>query len=198
MSSKPLADTADLDLSDLQTTPTFAFTIRGERRELSYQEAFVLGYSLARHKHYHPAVAVFQRLAAAPDSSPRASIMLAHCLDELSEFDKAKGVLDNAFPKDHAVANELQDVFVCERLGAIDEALKDLVDLVNKHKELPTLCLLLGDLFEMRKRPDKARQCWKLAIHRDRPDGPVTMAARQRLAHAAGKSPPAPGPTPTA
>jgi uncharacterized protein HemY len=181
MAKKPLHDTRDLDLSDLHTTPTFTFTIKGERRQLNYQEAFALGYALARHRHFHQAVVVFQRLAAVPDRGPRAEIMLARCLDELSEFDKAKDVLDHAFPDDHAVANELQDVFVCERLGFTDDALHDLVELVNAHRELPTLCLLLGDLFAAKERFHQAEKCWKLAIHRDSPGGAVGFAAQQQL-----------------
>ena len=181
MAKEPLHDTRDLDLSDLLKTPTFTFTIKGQRRELTYQEAFALGYALARHRHFHQAVVVFQRLAAVPDRGPRAEIMLARCLDELSEFDKAKEVLDHAFPEDHATANELQDVFVCERLGFTDDALHDLVELVNAHRELPTLSLLLGDLFAAKERFHKAEQCWKLAIHRDRPGGVVAAAAQHQL-----------------
>jgi hypothetical protein len=44
------------------------------------------------------------------------------------------------------------------------------------------ICLLLGDLLLVQRKPAKALQCWRLAAQRDRHDGPVAAVARQLIA----------------
>jgi hypothetical protein len=53
--------------------------------------------------------------------------------------------------------------------------------LINKLKEIPTLCLWLGYILEAKQELKKAAQCWRLAIRRDRPGGAVALAAQQPL-----------------
>lgn len=66
-------------------------------------------------------------------------------------------------------------------MGFKDDAMEELVQLVNNHKEYPTLCLWLGDMLQASDRLEKAKQCFKLAIKRDRPGGAVALAAHQQL-----------------
>lgn len=65
--------------------------------------------------------------------------------------------------------------FVVYHVGIRQDALRAMFDLVNKHRDLPTLCLLLGNLLAATKQRSTAKKCWSLAIQRDRPRG--AMAA---------------------
>jgi thioredoxin-like negative regulator of GroEL len=181
-----LADTRELDLSPPPEQPKramFRITIEGKEQLVSYQQAFAFAHRLLRKNQYENAAKLLEPLTKVEGRGPRAHILLAICRASNSDFAGAREVLDRAFTGDEAVvASELQDVIVMTRVGFWKTALQDLVKLVNKHKELPTLCLWLGDMLAAKQELDKAVQCWQLAIQRDRPDGAVGLAAREQLA----------------
>jgi hypothetical protein len=56
-----------------------------------------------------------------------------------------------------------------------------MVELVNQHRDLPTLCLLLGNMFMAANELQNARKCWSLAVQRDRPGGAVARVAMRYL-----------------
>jgi hypothetical protein len=66
-------------------------------------------------------------------------------------------------------------------VGIRQDAINSMVELVNTHQDLPTLCLLLGDMLKEADNLPMARKCWSLAIHRDRTGGAVAAAAMRQL-----------------
>lgn len=162
--------------------PKFIFRIDEKTYEWTYQQSFAHGHAMVKEKRYESADMIFQKLAEVPDRGPRAHIMLAICKAGLSDYKASRAVLDSSFQNEKAIlAAALQGAIVDARMGFKDDAMQELVQLVNEHKELPTLCLWLGDMLEANQRIEKAKQCWKLAIKRDRPGGAVALAAQQQL-----------------
>lgn len=162
--------------------PLFKFRIGDKSRDFTYSEAFTLGHSLIRSKKFQPAAAIFKRLIEVPEHGPRAHIMLAICMAGLSNYQEARSILDGAFQEsDRPLAGAIHDVIVQSRMGFKDGAVKDLLELVNTHKELPTLSLWLGDMLADNRQTAKAMECWKLAINRDRQEGSVALAARDQM-----------------
>lgn len=194
-----MSQAADHDTAELQVSPplpqaTFTIQLGDQQLKLTFPQAFAYGHSLYRAKKFAAAAAVFERLAQVKERGPRSYLMLALCKAGLADFKGAKSVLDLAFPDEESLlADTIQEVIVESRIGFKDEALRELVELVNQHRELPTLCLWLGDLLESSGQLEKARQCWKLAVKRDRPDGAVALVARQQLHRTARRDRPAEG-----
>lgn len=161
---------------------TFHFRIGGKPYAMSYPQAFAYGHRLLKVRQVEVAAAIFEKLAHVTDRGPRANIMFAICLAGLGNYKESRDALDRAFAGEESVlAAQLQDIVVMARMGFKREAMKDLTGLVNTHKELPTLCLWLGDMLEAKQQLDQAFQCWQLAIKRDRPDGAVALAATKQL-----------------
>ena len=163
--------------------PVLRLQIGEETYTWTYQQAFVRAHLMVKDGEYAAAAEILKTLVDVPDRGPRAHILLAICKAGQSDYKGSRAILDAAFHTDEtaALAAELQDVIVNSRIGFKEDALKELVQLVNGHKEFPTLCLWLGDLLEANHRLDKARECFKLAIKRDRPGGAVALAAQLQL-----------------
>ena len=182
MSQAPDRDTAELTPAVLSPPPTFSFCFGDHARQFTYQQAFAFGHALLRANKLDSATAVFAKLTTVKDHGPRAHIMLALCKASQASFKEARAVLDGVFPdKQATLAEAIHQVLVESRIGFKDNALRELVALVNGHAELPTLCLWLGDLLDANNQVAKAVQCWKLAIKRDRRGGAVALAANQQL-----------------
>ncbi len=161
---------------------SFRFVINEKEYDMTFERAFTYAHRLLKKRNYEVAGAIFEKLTAATDRGPRALIMLAICRAGMSDYKGSHDVLDRAFPgEDSVMAAELQDIVVMSRMGFKKDAMQDLVRLVNEHKELPTLCLWLGDMLEAKQELAKARQCWQLAIKRDRPKGAIAQAAKKQL-----------------
>jgi hypothetical protein len=62
------------------------------------------------------------------------------------------------------------------------EVAQELAAIVTDRTDLPTICLILGDLFGTMRQLDKASSCWKTAIQRDERGGPVAVTAQGELA----------------
>lgn len=163
-------------------------TINAQSHKLTYEKAFELGCSILSHGHPEQASKVFARLAPFADRGPRAFIMWAFCEAAAKHFAQCSAVLNQAFKGESAdVAETLHSVFVYYHLASRKEAIQDLTDLVNSHHELPTLCLLLGDMLAAADNLSLAGKCWKLAVRRDRANGAVATVAKLRLAQAPAK-----------
>jgi len=154
----------------------------GEKtEEVSYQQAFVLGHKQLKRRQFALAVAIFEELARIPDRGPRAHIMLAIGKSGLSQYAAAQAVLNRAPALHPSLAAAIYDVIVQSRMGFKEDAVHDLVEIVNEHKDLPTLCLWLGDMLEANQQTKNAVKCWQLAQKRDRVGGAVAVAANQQL-----------------
>jgi hypothetical protein len=168
--------------SETPAPAEIALTINGELHTLPYEKAFALGCSLLEKGLPEQASRVFEKLEPFSDRGPRAFIMRAFCEAAAKHFAQCSAALSQAFEgESQEVAETLHSVFVYYHLACRKEAMHDLA---NKHHELPTLCLLLGDMLAAAGNSSLARKCWKLALRRDRPDGAVAAVSKQRLAHA--------------
>lgn len=157
-------------------------TLGGKKHQLSYERAFALAYSLLRKGNAAEAAKVFERLEEFVDRGPRAFIMQAFCEAAAMHFDRCSQPLSAAFAGDQAAfASELHNAFVSYHVGIRNDGIKAMADLVNRHQELPTLSLLLGDMLEAAGDRGMAEKCWTLAAHRDRRGGAVGALAMHRL-----------------
>jgi hypothetical protein len=66
-------------------------------------------------------------------------------------------------------------------MGFKDDAIQKLAKLAEAHTELPTLCLWLGDMYELSEQTEEAMKWWKLAVAHDHLNGAVALAARRQL-----------------
>jgi hypothetical protein len=168
-------------------------TFGGEVHRLRYEKAFALGCRLVKQGQVEDASKLFERLEHFADRGPRAFIMQAFCEAAALHFDNCSRPLAAAFEgDDQQIAVELQNAFVSYHVGIRDDALKAMAKLVNKYQELPTLCLLLGDMLEAAGKLPMAQKCWSLAVHRDWAGGGVAAAAMLRL-HSLSERKPAGG-----
>lgn len=155
-------------------------------RRVPYEQAFVLAYSLVDQKQFENAARIFERLEAFTDRGPRAFIMQAFCEAAALHFEACSKPLSAAFNGNNAsLIAELHNAFISYHVGIRQDALKAMAELVNQHRELPTLCLLLGDMFRASGQLDMAHKCWKLAQHRDLPRGSIALVAERRMRKAA-------------
>lgn len=162
-----------------ETDVKVTLRLKDKLREMTYPEAFVFAHQLAKRRKFKPAATVFEQLSRVPDHGTRAHLMLAICNAGLSQYSKVLGVLKQVFSETLTAA--IYEVIIQSRMGFKEDALHDLADLVNEHKQSPTLCLWLGDMLEANHRIDKAILCWNLAQTRDRPGGAVALAAGRQL-----------------
>jgi hypothetical protein len=149
---------------------------------LVYGQAFVFAYTLFEQGHVEIAARLFERLESFEDLGPRAFIMQSFCEAAALHFDECSKPLIKIFNgESKSLAADLHNAFISYHVGIREEALNAMVELVNEHRELPTLCLILGDMFRAAGQLEMARKCWHLAIHRDGPNGAVAAVAARHL-----------------
>ena len=155
----------------------------GERGYLlDPQRAFVFAHTLIVKREYDKAATVLKAVVGSNVEHPRPAILLAYCQAALQEFAASHDLLELSFPEDRRpVANRLHDAFAYHSLGVKRDTLQELISLSNEYKDLPTVCLILGDLFAEVKNFRQAALCWKLAVQRDGKEGIVAQAAREVL-----------------
>ena len=178
MTDASLSDTGPLGPAPV----TIPIRWAGKNRNVSYEQAFVLACTLLERSDFESAARLFERLEKYSDRGPRASIMHAFCEAAALHFDSCSKPLTSAFDttKD-SIAGELHNAFVSFHVGIRQDALSAMAQLVNKYREFPTLCLLLGDMFHAGGETAMARKCWLMAIKRDRPNGGVALVAERKL-----------------
>ena len=156
--------------------------IGGKKHRLAYERAFALGCSLIEKGQAAEAAKIFERLERFTDRGPRAFIMQAFCEAAAMNFKDCNMPLTQVFEGEkQEVAAALHTAFVSYHVGIRQEALNAMVALVNKHRDLPTLCLLLGNMLAASHQLVMAKKCWSLAVRRDRPGGAVAAVAKQHL-----------------
>jgi thioredoxin-like negative regulator of GroEL len=183
MSSAKKLEQKERQSSESQSDPVFTIRMGDQTHRWTYQQAFARAHLMITQKDYANAEPILKELIEVKDRGIRSHIMLAICKAGQSDYKGSRSVLDSAFQDDKTsrLAAKLHDVIVNARMGFKDDAIQELVELVNEHKEYPTLCLWLGDMLQASDRPEKAKQCFKLAIKRDRPGGAVALASQQQL-----------------
>ncbi len=181
MSTKPLADTGVFDFSTLQLQPRFKFKIGEKLYELTFVDAFAYAHGLVKQGNVGSAATIFQRLSEVTQQGTHAKIMWAYCCTRQGKLEEAKQLLLSSVEGDEELATNILEVFVHENLKDRNDILFQHIHLVNSYKELPVLCLLLGDVLQARNSLDKAKQCWQMAITRDKVDGPVAAAADKQM-----------------
>ena len=161
---------------------TYTFEVNGRKLTLDFPHAFALGDVLLAGNHLAAAKSVFESLAKVADRGPRARIMLARCQAGLNNFTACSATLEAAFDGEkEPIAEDLHSALVFLKLGFRDDAIRALGKIAMRFKSLPTICLLLGDLFVKQGDNEKAIACWKMAFKRDRLRGGVALAAGRRL-----------------
>jgi hypothetical protein len=155
----------------------------GKTYTLDAQQAFRFGYTLLRTRKFADAAAVFEAMTQLRDDDPLAKLMLAYCKAGLRDYPASNALLQGALG-DGAIARseQLQATFVYLSLRMWPDAAQELAALARDCSDLPVICLLLGDLLLIQRKPAKAIQCWRLAAQRDRHGGPVASVARQLIA----------------
>jgi hypothetical protein len=179
-----MADIDDEEDTQLEEPAEAEISIEvdGQTHVVKYEKAFALGCSLLKKGQAAEAAKVFERLEEFTDRGPRAFIMQAFCEAGALHFDKCSAPLVGAFSgESQQIATAMHNAFVSYHVGIRQDALNAMVELVNQHRDLPTLCLLLGDMLESSGQLAMARKCWSLAVHRDREGGAVAAVAMRHL-----------------
>ena len=173
-----------------KTEARYVFHIQKKRYQLTYQQAFSFGHTLMSGGHFESAARIFSQLAKIPGRGPRAKIMLSNCAVGMDKYSVCQQILRVAFEGENQAAIEmLQAAFVYHKLGMQADAIREMTKVIQQYENVPTACLLLGDMFLAQGKPEKAAYCWDLAVKRDRPAGAVAVSARKQLA--ALQNPPA-------
>jgi hypothetical protein len=156
--------------------------VGGKVQVMSYEQAFLLACTLIDQKQFENAARLFERLQAFTDRGPRAFIMQAFCEAAALHFDNCSKPLAATFDgENQSLAADLHNAFISYHVGIRQDAITSLADLVNRHRDLPTICLLLGDMFRGMGKPGMARKCWTLAVKRDWPNGAVAIVAARHM-----------------
>ncbi|MGD9634723.1 MAG: hypothetical protein AB7G28_07020 [Pirellulales bacterium] len=161
----------------------------GERKRLTYEQAFQLGCVMLNAGNRLDAAKLFACMEEFTDRGPRAFIMQAFCEASAMRFDNCGAALEEAFSGEKEIATKLQNAFVSYHVGIRKEGVNALIEMVNEHDDLPTICLLLGDMLEQMDQEKMSRKCWSLAVERDREGGAVATVATLRLKKALHKAP---------
>lgn len=154
----------------------------GSPRELTFQQAFALGHEMWRRGKTLESTLLFQRLHRHDDASRPVRLMLARGLARIGKFKECHLLLHETLAESQSdLANRLHDAFVLRALGDKRDAIRDLAEFAKGHAEFPTVCLILGDLWESLGNLRHARAAWKLAAQRAQGHGPVAYSARHQL-----------------
>lgn len=155
---------------------------QGKDERLSYSQAFAFGHTLLRRERAEAARTIFQHLTRLRPEDRPAKIMLARCQARLKDYAACKRLLDSLFEGElQPIAERLHTALVYRAVGFYPEARKELSDIVKSRPELPTPCLVLGDLYEKVGRRDLAEQTWSLAATRDHEGGAVANSVQTQL-----------------
>ena len=150
---------------------------------ISLKRAYALAHSLLKSKEYEAATKILDAIALSDDYVARTAIMRARCKVGMKDYEACKILLQELIPEDKSSAvDRLQAAFVYDAVGMRLDAARELLGVVNERTDLPSLCLLMGDLFASLGKTHKAILCWQLAMKRDTNGGLVANAAKEELA----------------
>lgn len=158
--------------------------LRGNRRvQCSYEYLFVTGHDLWLARDYDKAADIFRHLTQVTDRGPRAHIFLAHCRVMCADFAGCSETLSEALPvlEYWSAHCELHDSFVLWKLGMYADVRRALERIICDYPELPTPCLLLGELLLRQGNRQQPPRFLREAIRRDHPQGSIALIARREL-----------------
>jgi len=157
--------------------------LEGRRRKLSFDQAFAIGHQLWRRDKPLDSEQVFQKLFLHDSHCRPVRLLFARGLAKLREFHKCHQLLQETFPEDQAaLAARLHDAFVMRSLGDLKDAIRDLAVIAQERQDLPTVCLILGDLWERSGDINRAVGLWRMAARRANGRGPIAYSARHQIA----------------
>jgi tetratricopeptide (TPR) repeat protein len=155
----------------------------GKTYSLDFRQAFRFGYTLLRTRKFKDAASVFEAMMHLGDHDHLAAIMLAYCKAGLKDYAASNALLCEAFGDgEKTKAEQLHATFVYLSLQMWPDAAEELTAMAREYPDLPVICLLLGDLLLIQKKPTKAILCWQQATKQDHDGGAVAMVARQLIA----------------
>ena len=163
---------------------TIELVLDGKKYALSHEKALALALTWLEQKHPRQAAKLLARLAEYPENGPWCHIVRGFCEAAAKHWEDCREALGHALTENDA-ARQLHDIFVTYHLGFRRQAMLDMIDFVKVHRDLPSLCLLLGDMFVQKQDAKRARDCWSMAVRRDGSGGAVGSTARRRLLHLA-------------
>jgi predicted negative regulator of RcsB-dependent stress response len=156
--------------------------IGSKTHHVSLKRAYALAHSLLKSKENEAATRILDAIAIAGRYASRTALMRARCKVGMKDYDACKTLLQKLIPEDKShIVDQLQAAFVYDALGMRLDAARELVGVVNERTDLPSLCLLMGDLFASLGKTHKAILCWQLAMKRDTNGGLVANAAKEEL-----------------
>lgn len=164
-------------------TPTFTVCRNGRKVELTFPQLFSTAHRIWLKGDYRTAKEIFKQLQSVHDRGPRADIFLAHCLVMEGDYAGCSSVLHRALPKDEFAdaAGRLHDTFVLWKVGLYVDVKEGLQSLAIDFPYLPTLSLMLADLLHSSGSESLSEKILRRAIHYDRPEGGVALAAESTL-----------------
>jgi tetratricopeptide (TPR) repeat protein len=153
----------------------------GKTYSLDVRQAFRFGYTLLRTRKLKEAAQIFEAMTHAETPSRPATIMLAYCRAGLKDYAASSALLCQLFAGENErdKADRLHTAFVYMSVGMWADAIEELAALARQCPELPSVCLLLGDLFALQHKRTKAILCWRMAAKRDHDGGAITAVVRQ-------------------
>ena len=155
----------------------------GKTYSLDFRQAFRFGYTLLRTRKFKDAASVFEAMMHMGDHEHLAAIMLAYCKAGLKDYAASNALLCEAFGDgEKTKAEQLHATFVYLSLQMWPDAAEELTAMAREYPDLPVICLLLGDLLLIQRKPTKAILYWQQAAKQDHDGGAVAMVARQLIA----------------
>jgi len=149
---------------------------------LSLKRAYALAHSLLKSKEYAAAIKILEAISLSGNYASRMALMLARCKAGMKDYQACNTLLHEVFPENGtANIDRLQAAFVFDGVGMRWDAARELVQVVNERPDLPSLCLILGDLLASLGNTRKAAKCWQLAMKRDTNGGLVANAAKEEI-----------------
>jgi hypothetical protein len=162
----------------------FALEIGKQRHELTFEETFAYGHAFLKSKESAVAAGIFKTLLKSRGVDRSVMVMLALCEAEMDCFESCQQTLGDAFVgRDEPLVERLLSAFVYYKLGMPAEVVRELTVIGTDRRDLPVICLVLGDVFQRMRRSDEASSWWKRAIRRDEQGGPVAVTAQGELEH---------------
>jgi tetratricopeptide (TPR) repeat protein len=149
---------------------------------ITAEQAYTMAHNLLRSRRYEAAAELLEAVASTGEANPRVNILLACCKAGMKDYMGCNELLHKVLDADNEKAAEsLQAAFIFDRVGMKKDAIRELLQVADDHPELPTVCLLLGDLMAAIGNEKNAAKCWRLAAKRDQERGYVARAAKNSL-----------------
>jgi predicted Zn-dependent protease len=150
--------------------------------DLSLSKAYALAHSMLKSKEYKAAAKILEAVLFDENNNAITAVMLACCKAGMRNFAECNALLHKVFSRENeSTVDRLQAAIVYSTLGISIDAPQELDQIVEKHQDLPSLCLLIGDLLASEGHHRKAAFYWQMAVERDKNDGPVAAIAKVEL-----------------